>query len=169
MSVRFDLKSDDALELIRSFPRARSFQSADGRTALHHVASRGGDPSFAEKLLVLGCDPRTLDNYGRTAEYIAGEEFDYPALAKVLKPNEFKRQMAVIREQFVIGKKKKKLHYDDDDRLQNIMNLKRHCSSDQLASANDAKHVSAVHFLFSTLAHGNQARNFKRVICFLYA
>ena len=34
--VRLDLRGDDALSLIHAYPKARSLQSADGRTALHH-------------------------------------------------------------------------------------------------------------------------------------
>ena len=82
--VRLDLRGDDALSLIHAYPKARSLQSADGRTALHHLAHRGGDTALATKLLLLGCNPCTLDNYGQTAEAIAVER-RHPDLVQILK------------------------------------------------------------------------------------
>lgn len=157
--VRLDLNADDALALIGAYPSARSLQSADGRTPLHHLAHRGGDAALAVKLLLLGCDPSTLDNYGQTAAAIAADR-RHPELAAVLQVHEFKRQMAVIRAQFVgrgdgsSGAARK----TPDDIIS-----KRVCGSNTQCQG------PAVRFLFSALAHGNQARNFKRVVCFLYA
>ena len=159
--VRLDLRGDDALSLIHAYPKARSLQSADGRTALHHLAHRGGDTALATKLLLLGCNPCTLDNYGQTAEAIAVER-RHPDLVQILKLHEFKRQMAVIRAHFVrqasgpqAGQKRKR----------ELFSAARTGGDDGEA----ARHEAAVRFLFTALAHGNQARNFARVVRYLYA
>ena len=159
--VRLDLRGDDALSLIHAYPKARSLQSADGRTALHHLAHRGGDTALATKLLLLGCNPCTLDNYGQTAEAIAVER-RHPDLVQILKLHEFKRQMAVIRAHFVrqasgpqAGQKRKR----------ELFSAARTGGDDGEA----ARHEAAVRFLFSTLANGNQAQNFIRVVRYLYA
>ncbi|KAJ8613432.1 hypothetical protein CTAYLR_002310 [Chrysophaeum taylorii] len=169
LCVRLDLSADDALDLIRAFPRARTLQSADGRTALHHVAARAGrdggktnDVELATGLLLLGCDPSTLDNYGRTAADIA-KQHRQTDLQELLAPHEFKKQMAVIRAHF-LGR--------PDDQRSNTPDilLKRACTSkEDVSRGNDDNHHACIRFLFSALAHGNQARNFKRVVCFLYA
>ena len=160
--VRLDLRGDDALSLIHAYPKARSLQSADGRTALHHLAHRGGDTALATKLLLLGCNPCTLDNYGQTAEAIAVER-RHPDLVQILKLHEFKRQMAVIRAQFVrqasgpqAGQKRKLSQQD----------ISMCARPDDVEAV---RHERAVRFLFSTMAHGNQAQNFARVVRYLYA
>mmetsp|Transcript_1390 Transcript_1390/g.5387 ORF Transcript_1390/g.5387 Transcript_1390/m.5387 type:complete len:360 (-) Transcript_1390:593-1672(-) len=251
LCVRLDLTAPDALELIRVFPRARSLQSSDGRAALHHVAARAGqsgdvarDLELATDLLLLGCDPRTLDNYGRTAADVARQHHQRE-LAALLAPNEFKKQMAVVRahflgtaaysgtlpsqkaafaklladgavaagsdaggphsggpdaaadmdadpsmpphllsqQRFAVGAEARARHAPPD-----MMLLKRPCPSkdddDKMSCSStgggasgsgrpepsdEEKYHGAVRFLFSALAHGNQARNFKRVVCFLYA
>lgn len=155
-----------------------SLQSADGRTALHHVAARSGqdggkinDIELATSLLLLGCDPSTLDNYGRTAADIAKQHRQLE-LEDLLTPHEFKKQMAVIRAHFLgrpghesatLGEAAK-FNKPTPDIL-----LKRACTSKQDVHHQEDKHHACIRFLFSTLAHGNQARNFKRVVCFLYA
>ena len=160
--VRLDLRGDDALSLIHAYPKARLLQSADGRTALHHLAHRGGDTALATKLLLLGCNPCTLDNYGQTAEAIAVER-RHPDLVQILKLHEFKRQMAVIRAQFVrqasgpqAGQKRKLSQQD----------ISMCARPDDVEAV---RHERAVRFLFSTMAHGNQAQNFARVVRYLYA
>lgn len=169
LCVRLDLDAENALALINAYPRARSLQSADGRTALHHLAARGGSVDLAVKLLLLGCNPQTLNNYGQTAASIA-VEFQHAELAAVLALHEFKRQMAVIRAHFV-GRARR----DDEQgagrppKFAHDIILKRACTSKNVSPEGEVKHNAAVRFLFSALAHGNQARNFKRVVCFLYA
>lgn len=146
--VRLDLLAEDALALIRAFPRARTLQSADGRTALHHVAARSGregrndkDLLLAKELLLLGCSPRTLDNYGRTAADIA-KQHRFTELQDLLAPNEFRKQMAVIRQHFVV----------------------RDVAAGELMLDND-KSKACIRFLFLTLSHSN----FEIVVRFLYA
>lgn len=191
MCVRLDLVAEDALALLAAFPKARSLASSDGRTPLHHVAARGADPAIASRLLVLGCDPRTLDNYGWTAMQIA-DSHHHRALADILRPNEYKKQMAVIRAQLVEERKTLKTLTNattqtpstprdtpEDSKMNESesspspgLTLKRSCLSSPdfpSAQSKNEKHVRAVWFLFSTLAHGNQARNFNRVVSFLYA
>ena len=85
-------------------------------------------------------------------------------LVGVLRPHEFKRQMAVIRAHFVGRKAGEGRTKSAEDII-----LKRACTSKNVDVQGEAKHNAAVRFLFSALAHGNQARNFKRVVCFLYA
>mmetsp|Transcript_23764 Transcript_23764/g.71289 ORF Transcript_23764/g.71289 Transcript_23764/m.71289 type:complete len:277 (-) Transcript_23764:98-928(-) len=164
--VRLDLNRDNALALIEAYPPARALQSADGRTALHHLAHRGGEAELAVRLLLLGCNPATLDNYGQTAAAIATER-RHADLAAVLQVHEYKRQMAVIRAHFVGGSRR-----GDDagpPKPAHDIILKRACTSKNVCPEGEVKHHAAVRFLFSALAHGNQARNFKRVVCFLYA
>uniref|UniRef100_A0A7S3JXW9 Uncharacterized protein n=1 Tax=Aureoumbra lagunensis TaxID=44058 RepID=A0A7S3JXW9_9STRA len=213
--TRFDLNTEDTIALVTAFPKACSLQSADGRTCLHHLASRASgeareaeELALANRLLLFGSDPRILDNYGRTAADIA-KQYNQRALSELLAPNEFKKQMAVIRAHFlgqsayasrVVG------HSSDSSAdtaaessnnithpstvqglLQpsrgvspistrgtngprDIFQLKRACTSNDMDSDDaDDKHTACLRFLFSSLAHGNQARNFKRVVCFLYA
>ena len=119
---------------------------------------------MATKLLLLGCNPCTLDNYGQTAEAIAVER-RHPDLVQILKLHEFKRQMAVIRAHFVrqasgpqAGQKRKL--------SQDIIFKRARTGGDDVEAA---RHEAAVRFLFSALAHGNQARNFARVVRYLYA
>jgi hypothetical protein len=183
--VRLDLDERDALAVIGAYPSARSLKSADGRTALHHVAKRAGydEPEkvradlarkatkLAVDLLLLGCDPSATNHYGQTAMMIAMEhaKMDAPddphrELVGVLRPHEFKRQMAVIRAHFVGRKAGEGRTKSAEDII-----LKRACTSKNVDVQGEAKHNAAVRFLFSALAHGNQARNFKRVVCFLYA
>jgi len=95
-----------------------------------------------------------LDNYGQTAAAIAADR-RHPELAAVLQVHEFKRQMAVIRAHFVGRPQGPRPAHD--------IILKRACTDGAACQG------PAVRFLFSALAHGNQARNFKRVVCFLYA
>jgi len=220
--MRLDLNAADALELIRAFPKARSLQSTDGRTALHHLAARAGrdgmkEQELATQLLLAGCDPSTLDNYGRSAADIAKHHRQHD-LAQLLAPHEFKRQMAVIRAHFLGGSA-----YATGGGASSLENkpdiiLKRPCNKQQPNGASavggggpgtsggfqdshssggstngeptngsddtemtpvgakppgypqrEDAHNACVRFLFSNLAHGNQARNFKRVVCFLYA
>lgn len=163
--LRLDLNADDALALIRAFPKARALQSSDGRTALHHLAARAGrdtgkDMELATRLLLAGCDPATLDNYGRSAADIAKHHRQHD-LSNLLAPHEFKRQMAVIRAHFLGGSAYARTVTKPD------IILKRPCPS--VMDHEDDKHHASIRFLFSNLAHGNQARNFKRVVCFLYA
>lgn len=148
LCVRLDLDAEDALELYSKFPQAIAMKSADGRTALHHVAARGGDPAFALKLLTLGSDPRALDNYGRLAVHIA-EQANHDALVAVLRPNELKRQMAVLRAQVTNGSAS----------FGAVMNT----TEDE----EDPIGQTALRFLFSTLSHGNPA--FERVVRYIFA
>ena len=83
-------------------------------------------------------------------------------LVQILKLHEFKRQMAVIRAHFVrqasgpqAGQKRKR----------ELFSAARTGGDDGEA----ARHEAAVRFLFSTLANGNQAQNFIRVVRYLYA
>ena len=93
-------------------------QSSDGRTALHHAASRCGTVQLVTQLLLLGCNPSTLDNAGRTPYSIAqharsaldtrpnqnpetnAKLANFRNLEQLLKQHEFKKQMAVIRAQY---------------------------------------------------------------------
>lgn len=179
LCVRFDLTGSDALDLIASFPRARALQSSDGRTALHHVAGRSGregckqqDLDLATRLLVLGCDPRTVDNYGRTAADIA-RQHRQTELHELLLPNEFKKQMAVIRAHFLVSDASADLATapaDNKAKPTPDILLKRACMAKNTHHENnDDKHQACIRFLFSALVHPNQSRNFTRVVCFLYA
>eukprot|EP00634_Sargassococcus_sp_CCMP2135_P008560 CAMPEP_0198647074 /NCGR_PEP_ID=MMETSP1467-20131203/2442_1 /TAXON_ID=1462469 /ORGANISM="unid. sp., Strain CCMP2135" /LENGTH=281 /DNA_ID=CAMNT_0044382675 /DNA_START=86 /DNA_END=931 /DNA_ORIENTATION=- len=171
--MRLDLNAEDALELIRAFPKARKLQSSDGRSALHHLAARSGrdgakEIDLATRLLLAGCDPAVLDNYGRTASDIAKHHRQHE-LAQLLAPHEFKRQMAVIRAHFLGGSAYARDEQGAVRQHKHDIILKRPCTSSSRELLRDDTHHACVRFLFSNLAHGNQAKNFKRVVTFLYA
>ena len=78
--------------------------------------------------------------------------------------------MAVIRAHFV---RPRKIDEADSQHMSQKFGhdiiLKRACTSKNISPEGEVKQNAAVRFLFSALAHGNQARNFKRVVDFLYA
>ncbi|KAH8048676.1 hypothetical protein JL720_15792 [Aureococcus anophagefferens] len=149
--VRLDLDERDALAVIGAYPSARSLKSADGRTALHPSRAgydeprRSGRPREGDEArrrpAAPGLRPSATNHYGQTAMMIAlehakmGADDPHRELVGVLRPHEFKRQMAVIRAHFV-GRK-----------------------------AGEGRTKSAEDIILKRV----HARNFKRVVCFLYA